>query len=122
MMRLSPPVAQIVRRRAVCLVLAALAMFVASVLPACGTACCAAEAEASMHATMPCCETPSVRPSDSTTQAVKQPVSVQIAAAPLVVDRVAVVMQPAPPSRRETEDTLPDTAPPLFLLNAQFLI
>lgn len=102
------------------LALAALAVLVAAVLPACGIeGCCAKDAETSLHAQMPCCDEVTVAASDTvhvlpaaaTVAAIELPDATAFAPAP--APAVHAVAAPAPRQ---------DHAPPLFLLNEQFLI
>jgi hypothetical protein len=121
MIRRNLPVALSVSRRSVCLALAAMAVFVAAILPACGVACCALEQEASMHAEMPCCESPSLAPTDSNLPAVKAAVPLQVLA-PIVAESSAPVAPHVHVRVSEPLHAHAELSPPLFLLNAQFLI
>ena len=120
------------RFRKTLLVLAAIAVFAAGVLPACVPALCCpvSTAAPSVHAEMPCCA-PSATfvPRDDTRQ---QPATVASATS-LLPQKWAPVAMVAPrsaqfssPHVQTARDTVlrahPEPSPPLFLLNAQFLI
>lgn len=106
--------------RSVTLALAVMAVLVAAVLPACAIeGCCAKDAETSLHAQMPCCDEVTVAASDE--------VHVLPAAAPVAAiklqDAMAFVSVPAPAVHAIAAHAhQQDHDPPLFLLNAQFLI
>ena len=74
-----------------------------------------------MHAQMPCCETPSFAATDSSVAAVKASVPVQIAA-PVLVERIPLVAPHLHVRVPEPSHAHAELSPPLFLLNAQFLI
>lgn len=112
------------RRRATALLVATLLLAGAGVLPVCGGFCCASGDDESMHAQMPCCETPSsLAPMD----AVRVPpatVTAGIALQPPALPPVTMLV-PVPPARAafdRTSDAHHEPSPPLFLLNAQLLI
>ena len=113
-------------------VLVAIAVFAAGVLPACVPALCCPVSPAmpSVHAEMPCCA-PSTTfvPRDDTRQ---QPATVAGATSLLpqkwapvaaVAQRSAQFSSPRVQTARDTVLLAhPEPSPPLFLLNAQFLI
>src|SRR6185436_7836102 len=114
------------------LALAAIAVFAAGVLPACvpGMCCPVSPSVPTVHAQMPCCApSDTFVPKDDTRQ---QPASFagstsllpQKWAPVAVVTRLGAGFAPA--RVQTTHDTViqahPEPSPPLFLLNAQFLI
>jgi hypothetical protein len=108
--------------RALSLLAAAAILFAAAVFPACVPGCCKAEAEASMRAQMPCCDDrPSMteREVSATRTAVVAPFH---APAAIVQHTVAAPLQHAAAPRIADAQPEPQPSPPLFLLNAQFLI
>lgn len=118
-------------KRASILALAVVSALAAGVLPTCGDGLCCSimPAVPTVHAQMPCCASPSIAPRD-----VSQPQAVTTSAGSLISPQmwapVALVMRPyasVVPSRVQatlaTVSPAPsEPTPPLFLLNAQFLI
>jgi hypothetical protein len=110
------------------LMLAAFALIAAGLAPLCGALCCpAAPAAISMHAAMPCCageasmaRSEDMREQQSTTATARVDVS------PPAVGVVSVIARQAnaPSGRHEVTRSAAQQqpSPPLFLLNAQFLI
>jgi hypothetical protein len=115
------------RTKAGILMLAAFAVIAMGLAPLCTALCCPpAPAELSIHASMPCCAG-----KDSMSRSEEMRVEHSTAAAarvhvpPPAMAVAITVSQPAPPAfRREAARVLTrhDPSPPLFLLNAQFLI
>jgi hypothetical protein len=112
-------------RPATRVLLAALIVFAAAVLPACGGLCCTAADEAAMHAAMPCCAAESsLAPTDArpippattlATSALTPPAPLPVAA---ILTPAATQLLP----RGIVSTAHHEPSPPLFLLNAQFLI
>src|SRR5688572_27852821 len=116
--------------RSALLTLAVIVVLVAGILPSCGDgSCCAHAGEASVHTQMPCCAESTLAARDAVR--LLPATSAGSVPAPQTWVPVAVVVQPGtldfiPPRVPATVATAssahqePD--PPLFLLNAQFLI
>ena len=113
------------RVRAAILVLTALMVLGAGLVPSCADLCCRTEASGAVRAEMPCCE-PSMAQRDARVQpmtvasapvshakqlAVEAIAAIDTVVAPAHLHAVTFAAAPAPPQ-----------TPPLFLLNAQFLI
>ncbi|HEX8255025.1 MAG TPA: hypothetical protein VF846_17925 [Thermoanaerobaculia bacterium] len=104
------------------LMLAVLAVLVASAVPTCGSLCCAKDADAAMRATMPCCEPQqNIERADPMSVAAATPISIAAYVA------VPVVLANAAQERGATIALISDPArvapsPPLFLRHAQLLI
>ena len=103
------------------LTLALIAVIAAAVIPSCADSlCCARDGDTAMQAQMPCCE-PSISQRDFELQPATSARSITL---PPVCAPTAVIE----PQLAEVVDVLPAPAaqhppsPPLFLLNAQFLI
>lgn len=110
--------------RRLTLALVAIAMLTGAAVPACGDGgCCAIGEEASLHRDMPCCDEPTVS-SRETVQLLPATPAPHSAAVPVAV--LDAPAHTAPPRVRPTFAVASfahhDPAPPLFLLNAQFLI
>ncbi|HEY0371875.1 MAG TPA: hypothetical protein VGD79_07720 [Thermoanaerobaculia bacterium] len=115
-------------RRFATFALALLTVLSASLLPVCaGAFCCPAVAELTMEAAMPCCAETSVTPRED----VRSLPATSPSAAPAPqtwTPMIAVALPRAnafvPVRIAHTEDSPPrhEPSPPLFLLNAQFLI
>jgi len=117
--------------RGICLALAIALTLAAGALPACGGMCCPLQPEApTLHAEMPCCATqPAFAPQDAVRL---QPAMVaglrsipQGWAPDVLVERsfTTVTSSPRVQTTLDTASlTLREPAPPLFLLNSQFLI
>lgn len=113
-----------------CLALAVITVLASGVLPACGGMCCpVAEDEAAVHAQMPCCAEPTFSPSDALR--LLPATFAGLSSSPQTWVPVAVVERPGTfevsPPRVQATLTIASRAhheptPPLFLLNAQFLI
>jgi len=107
--------------------LAAFAVIAASAAPLCTALCCPpVPAEISIHASMPCCagEDSMSRPNPMSVERSTAAAS-RLHVPPPAIGVVTAVAEPAAPAfRRETARVLTrhDPSPPLFLLNAQFLI
>lgn len=107
--------------------LAALAVIASGLAPLCTALCCPpAPAELSIHASMPCCAgEDSMSRSDAMRVEHSTAAVARVHVPPPVIAVVTTVAQPAAPAfRREATRVLTrhDPSPPLFLLNAQFLI
>jgi len=107
--------------------LVAFAMIAAGAAPLCTSLCCPpAPAEASFHAAMPCCAGEgSMSPSDAVDVQHSPPATARVhAPQPATVVITTLTVPAAPAFRRESTRVLTrhDPSPPLFLLNAQFLI
>jgi hypothetical protein len=114
------------RIRAGILMLAALAVVAAGAAPLCTSLCCPpAPPEAAFHAAMPCCTgEDSMTPSDALDVQHAPPATARVHA-PQQLTVAATLAPPSAPSLgRESTRVLTrhDPSPPLFLLNAQFLI
>ena len=104
------------------LTLALIAVIAAAVIPTCADSlCCARDSETAVQAQMPCCE-----PSISQRNLDLQPLKVEdrqsclsVAELPEGQTGLSVLHHAATPRGRRAEAR---PAPPLFLLNAQFLI
>jgi hypothetical protein len=106
------------------ILVAVLALLVASIFPACDAICCSSPADTSIHAAMPCCNTqpklervPSgmrVPPAVTATAPAQATIPVAVATVSLVHAPVAVA-QAVEPAHHEP-------SPPLFLRNSQLLI
>lgn len=117
------------RFRAIFLALTTVAVFAAGALPACaGAVCCPTPTEPVAHAQMPCCEgqTSIARSSALRLQTVT---FAGFSFSPQLCDPVALVARTgasAPAgvqaARATVSAALHEPSPPLFLLNAQFLI
>lgn len=108
--------------RALSLLVATVMLIAAAVFPACIPGCCKANEEASMRAQMPCCdEQPSMteREVSATRNAVTAPLHAPRA---IVQHTVATPLQDAAAQHIVHAQPQPQPSPPLFLLNAQFLI
>jgi hypothetical protein len=115
------------RTKAGILMLAALAVIAMGLGPLCNALCCPpAPAELSIHASMPCCAgEDSMTRSDAMRVERSTAAAARVHVPPPAIAVVTTVAQPAPPAiRREAACVLTrhDASPPLFLLNAQFLI
>jgi hypothetical protein len=102
------------------LMLAAIVVIAAGLLPACGSICCAGDAETVIHRPMPCCET---QPRLERSEAVRMPQATSVSIPAHVAAPVTTVETPA--SRALALAPLPERhepSPPLFLRNAQLLI
>lgn len=116
--------------KAAYLTLAVITVLVAGVLPACGDgSCCANAGEPSVHTQMPCCDESSLAPREAVR--LLPATSAGSVPPPQTWAPVAVVEQPGaldfiPPRVQATLATASsahhEPHPPLFLLNAQFLI
>ena len=105
--------------------LLAIVVLAGGLVPACmGGGCCVKELEASVHNEMPCCKESAIAPSSAPARAVPAPAPTHIAAPVATIalpgaieiapQRIAVAAHDAAEHR--------EPSPPLFLLNAQFLI
>lgn len=131
-MKVSTSQTRAMRHRTMNVALAAILVLAAGVLPACvcvHRACCLSLPDApTVHSQMPCCDVPSVAPRDLVR--VQPATFAGLSPSPQPWASVAVVMQPdASPSSSRVQATLAtvtlahyEPSPPLFLLNAQFLI
>ena len=104
--------------------LAVIAVLVAGILPACGDgACCSHAAEPSLHRGMACCAESSIVSRDAVP--VLQATSAG-SVTPVAVVELPDASDPVPPRVHTTHTIASSThhqpAPPLFLLNEQFLI
>jgi hypothetical protein len=114
-------------KRAFVLALVFVSVVASGVLPTCGDELCCANEDASMHAQMPCCETTSITPNDfvrvqSGTSSAGLIVHAPVQAA-LVATTDATMTAPRPRVQHPVASpVLLEPTPPLFLLNAQFLI
>jgi hypothetical protein len=100
--------------------LAAVFVLAAGIAPACGSICCAAESAATIHASMPCCET---QPKIERSEALRLPQATTVSIPAAVAAPVTAIETPA--SRAIAAAALPSQhqpSPPLFLRNAQLLI
>lgn len=111
--------------RAAILVLTALMVLGAGFVSSCEDLCCRSEASGAVRAEMPCCE-PSMTQRDTRVQPMtvaSAPVSPQ---KQIVVEAVAVTDAAIAPAHLHAvsfaSEPAPPHNPPLFLLNAQFLI
>lgn len=110
-----------VKSATVCLL--AILVVATGVLPVCAVeGCCAKDGGTSIHAPMPCCDESTVTPREAVR--ILPPISAGlVAAAPVAVIEVpdpVPARVPAAHASASAERFEPD--PPLFLLNAQFLI
>jgi hypothetical protein len=118
------------RLRASFLALAAITVLAAGVLPTCADGICCPLADApTVHTQMPCCVDPSIAPRDAVR--LQPATSAGSTLSPPTWASGAVVEQPgatqvSPPRVQATLATVSlahhEPSPPLFLLNAQFLI
>lgn len=102
------------------MMLAAILVLAAGIIPACGSICCANAATATIHGTMPCCET---QPRIERSEAMRMPQAAS-ASIPAHVAAPATTVE-TPSSRTLAVAPLPsrhEASPPLFLRNAQLLI
>jgi hypothetical protein len=115
-------------KRAFVLALVFVSIVAAGVLPTCGDELCCANEEPAVHAQMPCCESTAITPRDvirlQTVTASSTGVTVQ---APPALAAVVQSAQPIATPRMHVQHPvasaiLVEPTPPLFLLNAQFLI
>lgn len=116
------------RIRAGILMLSLIAVLAAALAPLCDSFCCASSSETSIHALMPCCAGESnmsrnepVREERSTSTAAR----VSTPQPPPVAAVIATLAAPPAPATRFEETRIAsrhEPSPPLFLLNAQFLI
>lgn len=108
--------------RALSLLLATAMLFAGAVFPACAPGCCKADEDASMRAQMACCdEQPSMteREVSATRNAATAPLHAPVA---VVQQNAAAPLQHAAARQLAHTRPQPQPSPPLFLLNAQFLI
>src|SRR5688500_20129277 len=114
------------RIRAGILTLVAFAVIAAGAVPLCTEFCCPpAPPEASFHAPMPCCAgEDSMSPSDATDVQHAPPATARVHAPRPVAIADTLTLPSVPALRGEWARVLTrhDPSPPLFLLNAQFLI
>jgi hypothetical protein len=115
------------RLKAGILMLAAFAVFVAGAAPLCSSLCCPlAPPQASIHASMPCCagETSMSRSDAMRVQQTTAPAAPRVHATQPVTIIATATSTHAPALRREPPRLVArhEPSPPLFLLNAQFLI
>ena len=104
--------------------LALIVVLASAILPACGGICCPKAPDASMHAQMPCCAgESSMAPRDNSAT---QPATLARAATTIALTTAPATIELAPPRvqppPRIALATPHEPTPPLFLLNAQFLI
>lgn len=117
------------RFRAIAFALVAISLLVAAVLPVCGGICCpAGDDAASMHAQMPCC---AGEASVAREESPRLPKAAGVSPAPRIWVPVAIVARAGAtcitaPRVQAVRDhdaiSRHEPSPPLFLLNAQFLI
>ena len=104
------------------LTLALIAVIAAAVIPSCeGSLCCVRDGETAVQAQMPCCE-PSISRTDFELQPLRvedRQSSLSVVVLPEGQTGLSVLHHASAPRERRTEAR---PAPPLFLLNAQFLI
>jgi len=115
------------RTKAGILMLAAFAVIAMGLAPLCTALCCpSAPAELSIHASMPCCAgEASMSRSDAMRVEHSTSAAARVHVPPPVLAVATLVKQPAAPALRPEATrvlTRHDPSPPLFLLNAQFLI
>ncbi|HYH09013.1 MAG TPA: hypothetical protein VEK11_18310 [Thermoanaerobaculia bacterium] len=104
--------------------LALIVVLASVILPTCGGICCPKTADASIHAQMPCCAGESSMASREASPAHPATFAPR-ATAPVAVVALPCDVPPAPRIQRTelvADRTPHEPAPPLFLLNAQFLI
>lgn len=114
-------VSALIKTAAVCLL--AILVLAVGVLPVCAAeGCCAREAGPSVYAPMPCCDESTVTPREAVRILPAMSAGL-VAAAPVA----AIVVPDAVPARVPVAQASASSAhyepdPPIFLLNAQFLI
>jgi hypothetical protein len=102
------------------LMLAAIVVLAAGILPACGSICCAGEADTVIHRPMPCCD---AQPRLERPDALRMPQATSVSIPAGVAAPLTAIETPA--SRALAIAPLParhEPSPPLFLRNAQLLI
>ena len=106
--------------------LVAFAAIAAGAVPLCTSLCCPpAPAEAAFHAAMPCCAgEDSMSPSEAMDVQHSPPATARVHAPQPTAIAATVAAPGAPALGRDSTRVLTrhDSSPPLFLLNAQFLI
>jgi hypothetical protein len=103
----------------------ALMVVLASVtMPACGGICCPQAPEAAVHARMPCCTAESSMATRDASPAQPATFARNATFMAVIVRPATFAASPTPvqPARRIEREKPHEPTPPLFLLNAQFLI
>ena len=111
------------RNRAPLILLVAIAVLAAGVLPVCASNCCARpSAIASLHANMPCCTGSSIAPRDYVRSI--QPTTLAGPLHPSLTSVVAHVVTPASPATTVLSADVPvfESSPPIYLTITQLLI
>ena len=111
------------RLRASLILLAAIAVLGAGILPVCAAGCCVSgRAGTSLHANMPCCSGSSIAPRDSVRST--PPSTLAGPLQPPIHSIVAHVVTPASfvTTALSKDITIVESSPPIYLSTSQFLI